>query len=449
MNGKPLGIGMVGAGFIARFHVRSWQAIRGSDIVATASRSLQSARALGAYAEELGVGEDVSAYDDVAALVRDERVDAVWVLTPNHTRVDVIEAICAEVTAGRASLVGIAVEKPLGRNLAEARRVAEAVRRAGLLHGYLENQVYAPRLARARELMWARGAERSGSPYLARCTEEHSGPHARWFWDSEAQGGGVLNDLMCHSVEAGRFLLTPPGEDPAEWLRPVSVTATIASLRWGRDAYAQRLTDSYPGLQDYRSTPAEDYANATFTFVGGDGEPVIVEAMTSWGFVGAGMRLSFELLGPEYSMSANSLTGDATVFFSRDLRQSAGEDLLEKQNAEQGLMPVIADEPAAYGYTAENTHLTRMFAAGRQPAESLDSGVAVTELLMAAYYAAEHRTVVEWPVDLSDYVPAVARRAWHPRGTSGAGGQPAAGPGGPPAPGTASRTPASGVEEGR
>ncbi|MFI6346111.1 Gfo/Idh/MocA family protein [Streptomyces sp. NPDC050560] len=419
MNRKTLGIGIVGAGFIARFHVRSWTAVRGSDIVATSSRTLDHARELAAYAEELEVGSDVAAYDDVAALVQDERVDAVWVLTPNHTRVDVVRAICAEVTSGRAALTAIAVEKPLGRNLAEARQVAATVREAGLLHGYLENQVYAPRLTRAKDLMWSRGADRSGTPYLARCTEEHSGPHARWFWDGEAQGGGVLNDLMCHSLEAGRFLLTPPGRQPSEWLTPVSVTATIASLRWGRARYAAELADSYPGGQDYRHTPSEDYANATFTFVNGDGEPVIVEAMTSWGFIGAGMRLSFELLGPEYSMSANSLTGDAQVFFSRALEQAAGEDMLEKQNAEQGLMPVIADEPAAYGYTAENTHLTRAFAAGRQPLESLDSGVDVTELLMAAYYAAETGTVVRWPevrTALDDYIPAVARRAWRPRG---------------------------------
>lgn len=415
MTSKPLGIGIVGAGFIARFHVRSWQSIRGSDIVAVASRTLAKAQSLGEYAEEIGVGDDVASYDDIAALVRDPRVDAVWVLTPNDTRVSVVRAICDEVVSGRASLVGIAVEKPLGRNLREAKDVADAVREAGILHGYLENQVYAPRLTRTRDLVWARGAGPSGSPYLARCIEEHSGPHSQWFWDSEAQGGGVLNDLMCHSVEAGRFLLTPPGIDPDDWLTPVSVTATIASLRWGRDVYATRLEEQYPGIQDYRRTPSEDYASATFTFRNGDGEPVIVEATTSWGYIGAGMRLSFELLGPEYSMSANSLSGDAELFLSRDLEQERGEDLLEKQNAEQGLMPVIADEPAAYGYVAENTAISRMFAAGAQPLESLDTGVTVTELLMAAYYAAETETVVKWPVQLDDYVPAVAKGEWHPR----------------------------------
>ncbi len=412
---RRLGIGIVGAGFIARFHARSWQAVRDADIVAVSSRTLTKAQDLAGYVESLGVGESVAAYDDVARLVQDPRVDAIWVLTPNETRVEVIEAICDEVVNGRGALVGIAVEKPLGRNLAEAKAVAAAVDRAGILHAYLENQVYAPRLTRTRDLVWARGAGPAGSPYLARCLEEHSGPHSQWFWDSELQGGGVLNDLMCHSVEAGRFLLTPPGVDPDEWLTPISVTATIASLRWGRDHYASQLEERYPGVQNYRETPSEDYANATFVFRNGDGEPVIVEATTSWGYVGAGMRLSFELLGPEYSMSANSLTGDGQVFLSRDLAQEAGEDMLEKQNAEQGLMPVIADEPASYGYVAENSQVVRMFRRGEQPLESLHSGVAVTELLMAAYYAAETQTVVTFPVELEEYVPAVARRQWRPR----------------------------------
>jgi hypothetical protein len=123
------------------------------------------------------------------------------------------------------------------------------------------------------------------------------------------------------------------------------------------------------------------------------------------------MRLSFELPGPEYSMNANSLSCDANVFSSRALEQAAGGDMLEKRNAEQGLMPEIADEPAAYGCTARNTHITRAFADGRQPLESLDSGVAVTEPLTPAHYAAQTENVARFPVDPSDYVPAIARRA--------------------------------------
>jgi predicted dehydrogenase len=78
--------------------------------------------------------------------------------------------------------------------------------------------VFAPGLTRAQEIIWARGASVAGAPYLARCAEEHSGPHRAWFWDGRQQGGGVLSDMMCHSVEAGRHLLTPPGTAKSDWL---------------------------------------------------------------------------------------------------------------------------------------------------------------------------------------------------------------------------------------
>ncbi|MGO1509404.1 MAG: Gfo/Idh/MocA family protein [Actinomycetaceae bacterium] len=410
-----LGVGIVGAGFIGNFHVNSWKGVRDADIVAVASRTLGSAETLARHAESIGVGADVEAYDDVAALVRDPRVDAVWVLTPNFTRLEVVGAIAEEVTSGRAELKAIAIEKPLGRTTEEAAQVLELVKGAGLLHGYLENQVFAPGIVRSHELIWARGASVAGTPYLARAAEEHSGPHNTWFWNGVDEGGGVLNDMMCHSVESGRYLLTPPGRQASEWLTPVSVTATIASLKWGRPAYAKQLSETYPGVVDYTKSPSEDYAHAVFEFRNGDGEPVVVEATTSWSFVGAGLRLSFELLGPEYSMKTDTLSTESEIFLSRALTQAEGEDMVEKQNAEQGLMPIVSDEAVTYGYTGENAAFATAFLAGEQPAESLDDGLEVVRLLMAAYHSAETGRTVTFPTDLDDFVPAVARGAWNPR----------------------------------
>lgn len=413
--GQRLGVGIVGAGFIGSFHVRAWQGVRDADVVAVTSRTRASAEVLAREVEDLGVGAGVTVHDDVVSLVRDPRVDAVWVLTPNFTRVEVVEAIVGEVCEGRAQLVGIAVEKPLGRTVAEARRVLDLVEGAGLLHGYLENQVFSPSITRAHGLVWERGASASGSPYLARAAEEHSGPHNTWFWNGADEGGGVLNDMMCHSVEAGRFLLTPPGVDPSTWLTPVSVTASINSLKWGRTRYARELSATYPGVVDYTRSPSEDYAHAVFEFLNGDGEPVVVEATTSWSYVGAGLRLNFELLGPEYSMGSSTLSTESHVFLSRNLQQEQGEDMVEKQNAEQGLMPILSDEAMSYGYTGEDRCIAADFAAGRQPRESLRNGLEVVELLMAAYCSAESGQTVRWPVDLADFTPAVARGEWNPR----------------------------------
>ena len=123
-------------------------------------------------------------------MVADRRIDATWICAPNYTRIEVMEEIALTIESGRGSLVGIACEKPLGRNVKEAKKVLEICQRLELLDGYLENQVFAPSVTRGKEIIWGRGASVTGRPYLARASEEHSGPHMPWFWEGELQGGG-------------------------------------------------------------------------------------------------------------------------------------------------------------------------------------------------------------------------------------------------------------------
>ena len=418
---EPFGVGIVGSGFIASFHAQAWVGVRHADIVAVCSRNRQTAEQLADSCRDLGVG-DPTTTDDLVTLVRDPRVSAIWVTSPNHVRVEMIETICEEVASGRAQLVGMAIEKPLARTLAEAKRVVDAIESAGILGGYLENQVFAPGLTRAQDIIWARGAAVAGAPYLARSSEEHSGPHRAWFWDGRRQGGGVLSDMMCHSIEAGRHLLTPPGTAKGTWLTPVSVSASMAALKWTRPRYADQLAAEYGADVDYRNHPSEDYARATITFTNGDGDLVVAEASTSWSFVGAGLRLSFEMLGPEYSMQVNTLDTPAKIFLSRELRGAEGEDLVEKQNAEQGLMPLIEDEALTYGYTHEDRHMVDAFRAGRAPQESMTDGLEVSRLLMAAYLSAETGdTVRPASADLDDFVPQVALGTWDPKSAAATG----------------------------
>ncbi|MEX0927994.1 MAG: Gfo/Idh/MocA family oxidoreductase [Balneolales bacterium] len=410
---KRLGVGFVGSGFMTQFHVRSFEAVRNADITAIYSRNAGTARQTADLCKKLDVGEP-STYSDLAEMVRDPKVEAIWVAAPNHHRVEMIECIVEEVVSGRAGLTGIAVEKPLARNVKEARQVASMIKSAGLLHGYLENQVYCPAITRSMDILWQRGASLSGSPYLARCAEEHSGPHRPWFWNGAEQGGGVLNDMMCHSIEAGRFMLTRPGEP--DWLTPKAVTARIASLKWTRPEYAGELRSSSHGEVDYDRSPAEDYATAQITYETKEGDLVIAEATTSWSFVGAGLRHSFEVLGPEYSMMANTLDTEAKIFLSRRLQGEEGEDLIEKQNAEQGLMPVMSDEPTSYGYVHENRHMVRAFLDGRPPSEGLDDGLLVTELLMSCYMSAQLGKTLQFPIDgIENFIPEVAKGTWNQR----------------------------------
>jgi predicted dehydrogenase len=413
MAGKRLGVGLIGGGFVGKFHIRSWVGVRDSDILGVTSRKDGTAEEAVALAKKLGVG-DAKVFNSVTEMVADPGIDAVWICAPNFTRVEIMEEIVDAVESGKGELVGVACEKPLGRNVAEARRMLELVQKVGLLDGYLENQLFSPAVVRGKEILWTRGAALTGPPYLARAAEEHSGPHMPWFWEGSLQGGGVLNDMMCHSVEVARFLLTPPGA-PRDALTPVKISAHTSCLKWQQPGYAKILLENSDGATDYLTRPAEDFARALVEYRGEDGNERIVEVTTSWCFVGAGLRLSMELLGPEYSLSVNSLDAGPKIFFSRMVQGDVGEDLVEKQNAETGLMPVVSDEESEYGYTGENRHMIRSFLAGVRPAENFSDGVNVAELLMTAYMSAEQEKTIPFPPPgLDEYIPAVARGEWNP-----------------------------------
>ena len=410
---EPLRIGIIGAGFNARFHLQSLLSVRDVVVAGVMSRTTKSASSLSDYARELGIG-DPRVFEDPRSMAGDEAVDAIWINTPNDARIPTMRAI-VEGNRGRSRpLKGVACEKPLARTLAEAAEMCQLADEAGIPTGYLENMIFVPAVARGKEIIWRRGVPLAGRPYLARATEEHSGPHMPWFWLGTRTGGGVLMDMMCHGLETARFLLTEP-DAPRSSLTPIEATARIDCLKWTRPEYVEELKQKMGDEVDYSKTPSEDYATATVVYEDPEGHRVITESSTSWSFVGAGLRHTIDLLGPEYSMQLNTLNTGLSVFFSRKVVGKAGEDLVEKQNAEQGLMPVVADDAVDYGYAGENRHFARAFLEGSTPALTFADGLEVSRILAACYQSAETgRTVDPRNPELMDFVPAVARGTWRP-----------------------------------
>ncbi len=379
---KRLGIGIVGSGFNAKFHMLGFVGVRDADILGVWSPNQQNAAATAGYAKKLGVG-DAKPYPSIAAMVEDPSIGAIWLCGPNQARIDNVEEMVSAIDRGKGSLLGVACEKPLARNVSEAKRVLDLV------------------------------AKLTGRPYLARAAEEHSGPHAPWFWQGKLQGGGVLNDMMCHSSLLVQHLLTDPTKPRS--LKPKRVTGHIASLKWSRPAYVKKLSRMMGSEVNYDKTPSEDFASVLIEFESEDGHKVLGEATTSWSFIGAGLRLSAELLGPEYSLQWNSLDSGLKLFFSREVQGKAGEDLVEKQNAEVGLMPVVANEAVAYGYEAEDRHFVQCFLNKEKPSLTFDDGFQVVKVLMTAYMSAEQGKTLEFPpAGIDSFLPAVAQGTWKP-----------------------------------
>ena len=409
---KGLGVALVGAGFINSVHAKAWLSVRDAEIVAICSPTSGNANKLAAFCRDTGVGKP-KVYSDIRETVKDPLVDAVWVSSPNYARLSIVRAIAEEVREDRSNVRGIACEKPLAASVGEAKEMLKLAEGAGILHGYLENQVFAPSLTRGKEIVW-KFARDSGRPYLARAAEEHGGPHSSWFWVPKMSGGGVVLDMMCHSLEASRFMLTSPDETRGQ-LRVRTVSGEIASLKWTRPEYAEELKKRTDGQANYAESPAEDFGRATVTFEAADGNIVIAETSVMWCYSGPGVRLVLDLLGPEYYMSVNSLQPDLHVFLSKNVKSKTRAYFVEKQGAEQGLMPTVADESFTYGFQAEDRYMVQSFLQNRLPSENWHDGIAILELIMACYMSAEEGRRLKFrPGSLDDYIPQPARGKWDP-----------------------------------
>ncbi len=130
-------IAMLGAGLIGRFYTMSLLGYRGKDEVKVvcASHPEEAAR----FAKEFGIPRSTA---EMAEAIRDPEVDTVIVALPNYLHK---KAVLLAAEAGKAVLC----TKPLATSGPEALEMLEAVEKAGVFHGYLEDLVYTPKTLKA------------------------------------------------------------------------------------------------------------------------------------------------------------------------------------------------------------------------------------------------------------------------------------------------------------
>ena len=138
MNNQRIGIGFIGGGFITRFHIQSLISVRNCDVIGVMSRTKDSAEESALIARSIGVGDNAKAYDSITEMIADPEINALWVCSPNFARIETFEEIANAIKSGKGELVGVACEKPLGRNFEEAKIVKELTESVGFLDGYLE-----------------------------------------------------------------------------------------------------------------------------------------------------------------------------------------------------------------------------------------------------------------------------------------------------------------------
>lgn len=405
-------VGIIGAGFVANFHLKALRSVRGVDVAAVFA--LKGAEELAATAREFGLGEPVVC-SSVAELC--QKVDAVAMFMPNYVRVDMTGEIVRAKQAG-AAFTHVISEKPLARNLMEGRKMIEAVRGVGLKTMYFENQGYMDDLLALRAQL-APLQNRVGGFHVLRSAEEHGGPHMPWFWHAPLQGGGVLLDMGCHSVFVSIYLATPQGK-PMSFLRPVEVFADLRCLKWAREPYVTELRNRWHDeagkpIVDYSVTPAEDYATATLTLINPEtDQEIVVVATDTWMFDKLGLRLSMECLGPGYAADEDTLRSPAEMFIS-DAAAAAvadAETMLEKAQSTRGLLKVLGNEPGSYGYIGEWRDAVAAMNEGGDGLFTWEDGFDTLRILMAGYMSAERKaridlTCEETLEELDTFVPLI------------------------------------------
>lgn len=334
-------IAMLGTGFIGRFYTDSLHGYRSKDrVVAVYSRKDESVKK---FMADYNVPFGTTRMEE--AISRPE-VEVVCVSLPNNLHEEAVMLCCKHKKA-------VMVTKPLGRNAEEGKRMLEAVEKAGIFNGYLEDLVYTPKFLKAHESVLS-GA--LGRILWAKSRETHPGPHSEWFWDMEQAGGGCILDLGCHCVEIARTYI---GKD----IRPVEV------MCWA-DTQVKPID-------------AEDHAIGLVKYENG----AIGQFEVSWTFRG-GLDLRDEVMGSEGTIWTNGFLRTGLEMFTTG---KGADYVAEKAESNTGWLFPVGDELNELGYNHMFTDMLNAFEQGTKPKETFYDGYVVNAILDAAYRSAKSK----------------------------------------------------------
>ena len=386
---KSLKMGFIGSGFVAKtFHVKALAQMRGVDLVGVYSK--KGAEELAKLSQDLNVGE-CKIHSSITDLCKE--CDVIGIFAPNPVRIEIMEEIVSAIKEG-AEVKGIVCEKPLGRTVAEAKRLVELAEETDAQTFYFENQIYMKAINRALEQLSPQ-MKAMGPLGLSRSAEEHGGPHEGWFWDPTRQGGGVLSDMGCHSIAVGWYMLIPWGK-PVDYIKPVSVNATTSLIKWGRPKFREQLKERM-GV-DYGKTPAEDFCNGIVKFQHPDTNQLVDAQFTnSWMYDKLGLRLLMDGIGPGYTLEINTLKSPLEVFIGDEAAEALAdaEVALEKATASRGLLAVQPNETDLYGYLDEMIDMRDSLLQNKKPLLDWNYGLEITKLVQAAYMSAEKKQLID------------------------------------------------------
>jgi predicted dehydrogenase len=289
--GTDIGVGLISVGWMGKLHTRAYQALpfvypelglrpRLVHAVDTAPDRAEYAR------EVLGYAKASTDYHEVLS---DPDVDVVSICAPTglHREIGV-----AAAEGGKPFWI----EKPVGRDAAEAAEVAAAAKKAGVVTSIGYNYRHAPAVEHVRELVAKGDLGRITNVRAVFFNGYASEPKGAlsWRFVRDLAGTGALGDLLSHVVDLVQYILGPIGE----------VNALTSTVYAERPILPMGSGTHFAVIEDGEMGPVEndDYVAALVRFAPDSRAAGAVGTLeASRVIVGPQCGLAFEIYGTEGS----------------------------------------------------------------------------------------------------------------------------------------------------
>jgi UDP-N-acetyl-2-amino-2-deoxyglucuronate dehydrogenase len=332
MLSDKVAVGIVGAGFIADYHVNGLKTVSGAEIVAIADSMGERAAS---KAKSHGIP---SALDDYRKLLGIKDIDAVVIATPDHTHEEI--AIAA-AEAGKAILL----QKPMAMTVESCRSIlakANASRvdlQVSWMHRYMEEVVY------TRELL---NEGRLGDVFVVRVRNAVSpSVDKAWYYRKGLVAGGAVLQLGVHGIDLAQHMFGAIG----------SVQATTDILMKSR-----KMPDGEVIVQEL-----EDHAFAHYKFASGA--------------LGTHEITSCEAQGTDrFSMEIYCANGTVLLRTNRGPLALWAPDVLGREG---WMIPALPAIPFGARHHAWWIDIVR----GRRPSESTAEDAVRTQIIADAIYS--------------------------------------------------------------
>jgi predicted dehydrogenase len=201
---RSLAVGLIGYNFMGKAHSNAWrQAPRFFDLPAPIRLKTICGRnraEVKKAARKLGWESFVT---DWRRVINDPKIDIIDICTPNDSH---CEIAVAAARAGKAVLC----EKPLARNVDEAEKMAQAVKKARVVNMICHNYRRVPAIALARQMIERGEIGDRIFHFRARYVQDWIvDPNFLLVWrlQSGVAGSGALGDIFSHIVDLARYLI--------------------------------------------------------------------------------------------------------------------------------------------------------------------------------------------------------------------------------------------------